>query len=86
MGKHYTCDRCGVDIYGPGHEMRREVVIDWPDAQGEKESVVLTFSVHVRPYDPETPDLCDDCYAHILNMVASVIDSDKTPIEAAASR
>jgi hypothetical protein len=63
---------------GPGHALVREVLIEWPskDEPNAKEAVVLTFSTHIRPFDPETPDLCDDCLAHVLCVVASMLDTD----------
>lgn len=75
MAIHYTCDRCGADC-SKGIGQSHGVEIDWPDAEGEKETVALQFSVNRPRVDFETPDLCGDCYAHILNMVASMLDTD----------
>ena len=88
MATHYTCDRCRAEIHAPGRQgIQREVSIEWPGAKAEgayeRETVVLTFGVHIRPYDPESPDLCNDCLAHILHEVASMLDTDKVPMETA---
>lgn len=76
----YTCDRCEAEIHRPGRSEMREVWIGWPDKEDPffKQQVVLSFGVTIRPYDPETPDLCDDCYAHILHEVASMLDAEQS--------
>lgn len=87
MATHYTCDRCGAGLHGPGRQIAREATIDWPDnGQRDTDTVILTFSVQRHPWDPETPDLCDDCYAHILHEVASMLDTDRTPMEKVEAR
>lgn len=83
---HYTCDRCGADIKHPGRPELREVVIDWPgnELRGEKETLVLTFSV-TKPYvDFETPDLCVECYTHVLDLVSAQLDRETEQARAKA--
>jgi hypothetical protein len=85
MATHYTCDRCGVDINEHGHQRIREIEIDWPPPHGRRGRAVVELMFDVRhPQPPSSdsimrPDLCDDCYAHILHEVASMLDTDREP-------
>jgi hypothetical protein len=79
---HYTCDRCGVDGIDHGYKRTREVCIEWPNTK-DGARVELVFDVLWPPRGMEgsvsRPDLCDDCYAHILHEVASMLDTDREP-------
>jgi hypothetical protein len=79
---HYTCDRCGADLSRAVRPRWADVVIDWPDRplSDDKDTIVLTWSV-LRPYVEMSPDLCDDCHAHILREAASMLDTDREPAE-----
>jgi hypothetical protein len=69
---NYTCDRCGAECRR-GVQMKRTVVIEW--STDEKEVVELSFGVCRVERDHETPDLCVECYAHILDRVAALLDA-----------
>ena len=75
---HYTCDRCGQRANGTKGISGWDVLVDWPRSSqhiSDKKALVVSVQV-VGKYDEcadDAPDLCNDCQAHILQLVANAL-------------